>query len=113
MLLVLLGSSSAETAIGPVSPTGEVFTKTKKPTNPIENLPYDVTLHQNDEMDSDETDNDLESPIENTAEPKAEMVDWTLVPYVPFKRVDLKPAPDPKIESPAGEGIPRGLPQSK
>jgi len=85
-------------AMGPVSPTDNVFTKVKKPKSSTENLPYDVNAHPIDDEDFGETDNNLGDTIETTEESEKEIIDWTLVPYMPFKRVELTPAPDPEIE---------------
>lgn len=87
-------------AIGPATPTDNVFTKVKKPESATENLPYDVSAHPLNDEDFDETDSDSElgDTIESTEETEKEIIDWALVPYVPFKRIELTPAPDPKIE---------------
>lgn len=85
-------------ALGPAMPTDNVFTKVKKPESTTQNLPYDVSAHPIDEEDFGETDEDLGDVVEPIEESKKEVIDWTLVPYVPFKRVELTPAPDPEIE---------------
>lgn len=101
LAIYLLTWAGLETraAIGPATPNDNVFTKIKKPENTSENLPYNVTEHVlEDDNDLSESDNDFGNTIEFTEEPEKEIIDWALVPYVPFKRVELTPAPDPKIE---------------
>lgn len=99
---VLLEIAAPASAFGPVAPTDAVMPKTKGINKVIPDLPYKP---QNPDGDpgtfpvsgdaskSPEGDNDI-----GTNKTSGEVIDWANIPFIPSKRIELGPAPDPGIE---------------
>lgn len=80
-------------AFGPIAPTDAVTPKTKGINKTIPDLPYKPQNPDGDPGTFPVSDNDAA-----TAKPSEDVMDWANVPFVPSKKIELGPAPDPEIE---------------
>lgn len=84
---------AAETfSFGPVAPTDAILSKTKGINKTIPDLPYKPQNPEGDPGTFPVSDNDA------SAKAPEEKIDWSKIPFVPSKKIELEPAPDPEIE---------------
>jgi hypothetical protein len=94
LAVVLLFVSGTAQALAPVSPSSDLSSKIKTTTNQIPDLPYKPK--DPDDLEVTDESADDATLTDETEKPK-ETIDWASLPFVPFKRADLSPAPDPEF----------------
>ena len=86
----ILALATGLCAFGPVAPTGEVTSKTKSSGGSGLDLPYKP-------RDINDTGTLSDNDLFWEDKPPEEIIDWEKMPFVPSKKLELKPAPDPEI----------------
>lgn len=89
---VFLASVSPAFSFGPVAPTNAVIPKTKSSGKSVPDLPYKPGDPDGEPGLLPSSDNDAAD------KPPEEVIDWSQNPFVPSKKIELAPAPDPEME---------------
>lgn len=93
LFLCFLSSGNADAQEGPIAPTEDVESTTKKTGVDPKQLPYKITTIEDLFIpDATETATDTSTGT-NTATVKE--IDWSKIPFIPFKLIELPPAGDP------------------